>query len=1014
MQALQGKIMNLRRKTLLIIGLTIVSLVGTLYVISQMLVASGVAGMEQLMSRQSTDQVLDIFSHELSNLDAMAFDWAVWDDTYVFIQNANTNYIGSNLVDATFINLRLNFMLFFNSSNQLVFGKAFDLVNKTEIPIPQSLTEHLAANDLLLRHETVDSNVTGIVVLPETSLLVASRPILTSDQQSSIKGTLIIGRFLDAAERNHLFQVVQFPLAVEVASNTQMPSDFKAANASLSEQSPVFVQPLSGETIAGYALVNDVYGNPALIFRLDMPRYLYAQGQASAFYVVLLLTITGLVFAILTMLLLDKFVLSRLSRLGADVSKIGKGGDPAARVSIAGKDELAELASHINEMLSAIEKTGQSSRENEILLKQITENMFDMVSLSDVAGVYKYVSPSVKRTLGYEPNNLLGKSIFDFLHPDDLSRVTEAVQTALKTKSSGNMEYRYKHADGHYVWLEGAGNLILDADGQAIGAVISAHDVTERKQMEEALRESEEKIRSILQSSPDAITVSDLNGNLIDCNQADIEMFGYSAEEEMIGRNGFEFIAGKDRERATEVLTKVVATGIVKNFQCDGVAKDGREFPIEISVSLVRDASNNPKYLVGIIKDISQRKQMEDAIRESEEKTRNILQSSPDAIVVTDLNGTMIDCNQAALELGGVSSKEELLGKNTYDLISPKDYKKSMKNVEMLLKEGTIRDFEFSLVAKNGREFPAEVSMSLMKDTKGVPRYFVATIKDITERKQMQEKLQEYSQQLELLVEKRTKQLWETQEQLVKSERLAAIGQVAAMVGHDLRNPLTGIKGAAYYLKTKPVMKTDTKAMEMLELIEKDIEYSNKIIADLLEYSKEIHLELTETSPRSIIRETLSLLETPNNIQVVNLAEKEPKIKVDIEKLNRVFVNMIKNAFDAMPNGGKLTIKSRRTNGDVEFAFSDTGIGMTEDQMRRIWTPFFTTKAKGLGLGLSICKRIIEAHRGHISVESTCDKGTTFVIALLLEPKPLEGGEKTWVNVPESSLLMTTKASEKS
>ncbi|MEW6506071.1 MAG: CHASE4 domain-containing protein, partial [Chloroflexota bacterium] len=371
----------------------------------------------------SMEQLLDLLAHGLSQLDATAFDWAVWDDTYVFVQDVNPNYISSNLVDATFTNLRLNFMLFFNSSGHLVFGKAFDLMNKTEIPISQSLVEHLAANGFLLQHETLESNKTGIVILPETPLLVASRPILTSDQQGPIAGTLIIGRFLDSTGRSHLFEAIHLPLTVEVISNDQMPSDFKAANASLSEQTPVFIHPLSEETIGGYALVNDVYGNPALIFRLDMPRYLYAQGQASAFYVALLLAIVGLTFAALTISLLEKFVLSRLSRLSADVSRIGKEGDPTARVSMAGKDELTDLASQINGMLSAIDKTGQPLRESETRLKQITENMFDMVSLTDAEGVYKYVSPSVTKTLGYEPKDLVSKTIFDFLHPDDMSRV---------------------------------------------------------------------------------------------------------------------------------------------------------------------------------------------------------------------------------------------------------------------------------------------------------------------------------------------------------------------------------------------------------------------------------------------------------------------------------------------------------------------------------------------------------------------------------------------------------------
>lgn len=269
--------------------------------------------------------------------------------------------------------------------------------------------------------------------------------------------------------------------------------------------------------------------------------------------------------------------------------------------------------------------------------------------------------------------------------------------------------------------------------------------------------------------------------------------------------------------------------------------------------------------------------------------------------------------------------------------------------------------------------------------------------------------IKEYADQLELKVEQRTQELMEAQNRLLKSERLATIGEIAAMVGHDLRNPLTGIAGATYYLKMKSDPKMGKKTKEMLELIEGDIEYSNKIINDLLEYSREIQLELTETTPKIIIKEALSLVKVPKNIQVSDSTRTEPRIRVDVEKMKRVFINIIKNAIDAMPKGGKLTIKSKKTDGNLEIAFADTGIGMSKDVVEKLWTPLFTTKAKGMGLGLPICKRAVEAHGGNISAESTVGKGTTFTVTIPIQPQ-LEGGEKIWVNMQESLLSKTTKA----
>jgi signal transduction histidine kinase len=278
------------------------------------------------------------------------------------------------------------------------------------------------------------------------------------------------------------------------------------------------------------------------------------------------------------------------------------------------------------------------------------------------------------------------------------------------------------------------------------------------------------------------------------------------------------------------------------------------------------------------------------------------------------------------------------------------------------------------------------------------------------ENAKLLQQLKEYSEHLEEKVEERTQELRDVQRQLLKSERLAAIGELAGMVGHDLRNPLTGITGAAYYLKTKYGPRMDEKGKEMLEIIGKDIAYSNKIINDLLEYSREVKLEVTKTNPKQILKEALSFVPVPENIQVINNTQSRPKISVDVERMRRVFINIIKNAFDAMPNGGKLTITAKKMTQSLAFTFSDTGIGMSRETISKLWSPLFTTKARGMGFGLPICKRIVEAHGGKIFLESEIDKGTTFTVIVPVKQKPTEGGERIWVNEPESLLLTTTKA----
>jgi signal transduction histidine kinase/uncharacterized membrane protein len=268
--------------------------------------------------------------------------------------------------------------------------------------------------------------------------------------------------------------------------------------------------------------------------------------------------------------------------------------------------------------------------------------------------------------------------------------------------------------------------------------------------------------------------------------------------------------------------------------------------------------------------------------------------------------------------------------------------------------------------------------------------------------------LQEYANMLEVKVKERTRDLVEAQNKLLKSERFAAIGELAGMVGHDLRNPLTGIAGAAYCLRMKLGSTLDDRTREMLTIIEDAIERSNKVINDLLEYSKEIRLELTEIDLKTTLKEVLSFVGVPKNIMIIDATKSGLKLKVDKEKIRRVFFNIIKNAFEAMPKGGKLVIESKKMNGRVDLSFRDTGLGIPKEALGKLWTPLFTTKAKGMGFGLPICKRLVEAHGGKISVQSAAGKGTTFTVTLPVEPK-LKEDEKIWVYMPEALLSDTRK-----
>jgi len=668
----------------------------------------------------------------------------------------------------------------------------------------------------------------------------------------------------------------------------------------------------------------------------------------------------------------------------------------------------------------------------------------------NLKGKITYVNKRFEQDTGYSREEIGDKNAFklNIVSDETLKFLKKRMKALLMGKPARSVEVQFRCKDGRWIWVNMESRIIKKL-GVPVGFQITGRDITERKHAEETLRKSEEKLSAL------NIYGQSLN---IAKSMKEIYQLTLDAMEKTLGfEHAFFMVVDKDMLCVVDqrgypvdlsiklpldgskkgVSVKVARTGKPINVP-DAEKEDawvefwpgirsGLDVPVKIrrkvlgvigvdSKSLNAFDEKDQKLLeilashaATAMSNLKHAKNLEayaQQIRESQEKFERLFMDNPEAAVYLDPDFHVSDVNPRFSEFFGYSL-DEIRGKSINDVIVPED---KMDEGEMLNKkagEGYVYQ-DTVRKRKDGTLVPVSISVAPIT-VEGQPKGYVGLYQDITERRQMEKKLQEYSEHLEGLVEKRTIQLKEAHEQLLTSERLAAIGEIAAMVGHDLRNPLTGIAGATYYLKTKLGSKMDKKTKEMLELIENDIEHSNKIISDLLDYSREIPLDLTKTTPKLIIKDALTLVKVPKNIRTSDLTENKPKIEVDVEKTKRVFVNIIKNAIEAMPKGGKLIIKSKKTNSKLSFAIIDTGTGIPKKILEKLWTPLFTTKAKGIGLGLPICKRMVEAHGGTIFVESTVGKGTTFTVTIPIKPK-LEGGEKIWVNMPESLLSTTTKA----
>lgn len=349
--------MGLRTKIFIIISLTLVGLIVALYIMSRTILLESFVQLETQYTRENVDRVLSALFDELDNLAISAQDYAEWDDTYTFVVDGNKDYKDSNLMDVTFVDLRLNLMVFVNTSGQTVFSKNFDLLNNREIDIPTGLIETLSANGPLANLSASNPDLRGLVLLPEGPMLVVARAILTNDSQGPSHGVLIFGRYLNSAAIEDLAQKTHLSLTTQLFDTLPLPSDFQAVKSALSKQNPILIQPLSSETIAGYALVEDINGQPALILRVDLPRNIYRQGQSGIAYFLGSLLLTGLVFTLTALWLLERLVLARLLRLSTNVSEIGASSKFSSRVPVSGNDELTHLSRTINQMLGALQQS---------------------------------------------------------------------------------------------------------------------------------------------------------------------------------------------------------------------------------------------------------------------------------------------------------------------------------------------------------------------------------------------------------------------------------------------------------------------------------------------------------------------------------------------------------------------------------------------------------------------------------------------------------------------------------
>jgi PAS domain S-box-containing protein len=642
-------------------------------------------------------------------------------------------------------------------------------------------------------------------------------------------------------------------------------------------------------------------------------------------------------------------------------------------------------------------------RSSEEKFRNVLDNSFDMVyRLNFDKGRYDYISPSSQQLLGYTPEEFIELGVehaASLLHPDDRDNVSIKIIRLMEPSNQRDMvstiEYRIKHRELGYRWVADNISVIQNEANVPAAVVGNLRDITERKRAEEALRDSEEKLQAMFESVNDGITVTDLDGKIQQVNDAVVYIHGYNNKDELLGLSGFELIAERDRSRAIENMGRTLNEGSISNLEYKFLSKERKEFDAELSVSLLRDASGTPSGFIGITRDVSERKRMQEALQQSEEHFRALIENSLEAIAIVDRDGMLTYESPSFERLMGYTL-EDHIGKSPFGYIHEDDLQRVANMFTELSQDpGTTARAELRVWHSDSTLRTIEVVGQNLLDNPAVGG-IVANIRDITERKQAEEELKQlYRQEREL-----RQQLQDEIKRRVEFTRALA---------HELKTPLTSV-----------IASSDLLALEVhnepLQTLAKTIQQGatnlDSRIDELLDLARGevgmLQLKLEPVDIAMLLRQTAdsmtALASRRGQSLALSLPLTLPTVKADASRLQQIITNLLNNAIKFTPVGGNIKLGAKQKESAVIVEVKDTGRGISKEDQRLLFEPYQRLQrdsSVGLGLGLALCKTLIELHDGQIWVKSNVGKGSTFGFSLPLAEiyhKPVETEEmsKLW------------------
>jgi PAS domain S-box-containing protein len=620
-------------------------------------------------------------------------------------------------------------------------------------------------------------------------------------------------------------------------------------------------------------------------------------------------------------------------------------------------------------------------RESETHYRTLANSGQALIWTSGLDGTCDYFNQPWLDFTGRTLEQELGGGWMESIHPDDAQRCLSISKNAFEYQEKFSLEYRIRHADGGYRWIQDDGSPRYNSNGQFIGYIGHCLDITEYKLSGQKIMENEELLANIIENIPVTLIIKEVNNlNYVMMNKAGESMLGLKRED-VVGKNVFDLYSIVDADNLNTNDRIALGKGTLMDAKEARIhIKNQGEKIIQTTRVPIKNNEGNIDSLLILSEDITEKRRMEDALRESESLYRTLLNASPEGIVILDMEDRIIEMSDMIMKTVGADTKERYIGKDVFDFLPPESKDLLHDVIRDTLTEGGVNHVEFSLNKVDGSYFTCEMSTTLIRETNGKPKAYMAILRDVSYQK-------------------------EVERQLIRTERMVSLGEMASAMAHEINQPLLSISLGIDNLLMK-VQHTNAVDKSYFakksERIFDDISRISRLIDHVRTFSRDHESEkAVPVDINESIRNAVAMISEQfihHGIEVmVEYDQAIPVVMGNTYQFEQVILNFLTNAKDALEER-KNTIMSDfdmtiiiKTYHDDRFTYvevQDNGIGIRQDIIDKVMMPFFTTKevGKGTGLGLSISFGIIKEMGGTMHVKSEPLSGTIFSIHLPIVP----------------------------